>query len=165
MSIKNRKEFSKKEIEEAILSTHSMSGAAKHLKVDWRTFRWNAEKYGLYSPSEPGMRQKFNLEDILSGKHPQYSTSHLSKRLIREGLKEYKCECCGISDWNGMKISLELNHKNGDNSNHTLSNLELLCPNCHSQTDTYRNKRGKGEVSRVGLAAAALKAEGPERGV
>ena len=43
--------------------------------------------------------------------------------------------------------------------------LELLCPNCHSQMDTYRNKRGKGEVSRVGLAAAALKAEGPERGV
>jgi hypothetical protein len=143
MSIKNRKEFSKKEIEEAISTSSNMSGAAKHLKVDWRTFRWNAEKYGLYSPSEPGVKQKFNLEDILSGKHPQYSTSHLSKRLVKEGLKEYKCECCGIKEWNSNKISLELNHKDGDNSNHSLSNLELLCPNCHSQTDTYRNKKGK----------------------
>lgn len=143
MSIKNRKEFSKEEIQSAILSTQNMSGAAKHLKVDWRTFRWNAEKYNLYSPAAPGVKKKFNLEDILNGKYPQYSTSHLSKRLVKEGYKEYKCECCGIVDWNNKRISLELNHKDGDNSNHSLSNLELVCPNCHSQTETYRNKKGK----------------------
>lgn len=143
MSIKNRKEFTKEQIEEAIKKSKNMNGAAKYLNIDWRTFRWNAEKYNLYSPCEPGHNQKFLLEDVLDGKHPQYSTSHLSKRLVKEGYKEYKCECCGIVDWNDKRISLELNHKDGNNSNHSLENLELLCPNCHSQTDTFRNKRGK----------------------
>lgn len=142
MSIKNRKEFTEDEIKNAIQNSKNMNGAAKYLKVDWRTFRWNAEKYNLYAPSEPGAKQKFEMCDILSGKHPQYSTSHLSKRLVKEGYKKYVCECCGISSWNNNKITLELNHKNGDNSDHSLENLELLCPNCHSQTDTYKNKRG-----------------------
>ena len=144
MSIKNRKEFSSEQILEAIKNSENMSGAAKYLKVDWRTFRWNAEKYNLYNPSPDGVKKiKFLLEDVLGGKHPQYSTSHLSKRLVSEGYKKYQCECCGITDWNGKRISLELNHKDGNNSNHSLNNLELLCPNCHSQTHSFRNKRGK----------------------
>jgi hypothetical protein len=151
VSIKNRKVFTKEQIENAIKKSKNMNGAAKYLNVDWRTFRWNAEKYNLYSPSAPGYNQKFLLQDILDGKHPQYSTSHLSKRLVKEGYKEYKCECCGIIDWNDKKISLELNHKDGNNSNHY---LELLCPNCHSQTDTFRNKRGK-KVTTEELAESA----------
>lgn len=140
MSIKNRKTFTKEQIETAIKNTVNMSGAAKYLHIDWRTFRWNAEVYGLYSPEPSGNKQKFNLSDILNGKHPQYPTTKLSKRLVKEGYKEYKCECCGISEWQNKKITLELNHKDGNNSNHDLSNLELLCPNCHSQTNTYRFK-------------------------
>jgi Zn finger protein HypA/HybF involved in hydrogenase expression len=53
---------------------------------------------------------------------------------------EYKCSCCNISMWNNNPITLELDHINGNNQDHRLENLRLLCPNCHSQTPTYKNK-------------------------
>lgn len=143
MSIKNRKEFSKEKLEEAIANTPTMGAAAKYLKVDWRTFRYNAELHNLYVPTPPGDNKKFELEDILNGKHPQYSTNKLRIRLILDGLKEAKCECCGILNWKEKPINFELDHIDGDNSNHSLDNLRVLCPNCHSQTDSFRNKKRK----------------------
>jgi hypothetical protein len=140
MSIKNNIIFSEEEIRKAILNSPTMGGAAKYLKVDWRTFKKEASRYGLYTP---GIRTagKYELTDILNGLHPQYPTSKITPRLIKEGLKEYKCEICKITSYNSKTITLELNHIDGDNSNHSLYNLQLLCPNCHSQTDTYRNKK------------------------
>lgn len=56
----------------------------------------------------------------------------------------YECESCGLKDtWNNKKISLQLEHKNGIPNDNTLENLCFLCPNCHSQTDTYAGKRFK----------------------
>ena len=49
-------------------------------------------------------------------------------------------ECCGISSWNEKEITLQLHHKDGNHSNNKLSNLVILCPNCHSQTNTYGGK-------------------------
>ena len=61
----------------------------------------------------------------------------------------YICNGCGISEWRKKKIVLELEHKDGNSENNLLSNLELLCPNCHSQTDTYKAKnKGNGRYSR-----------------
>lgn len=54
---------------------------------------------------------------------------------------EYKCEKCGISEWNGMPITLQLHHKDGDHNNNEESNLSLLCPNCHSQTENFCGKK------------------------
>ena len=65
------------------------------------------------------------------------------KKLIEYNLREYKCEKCGISSWNGDKIILELHHKNGNHSDNKIENLEILCPNCHSQTDNFRTKNIK----------------------
>lgn len=60
-------------------------------------------------------------------------TSHkLKQKLIRDGLKESKCEICGISEWYGIMLPLELHHKDGDHYNNSLENLQILCPNCHS---------------------------------
>lgn len=142
MSKKNAIVLEESAILEAISIGKTMRRAAQLLLVDSRTFKKNAERFGLYDGSGKG-GGKFLLEDILAGKHPQYPTSKLSKRLVSSGLKEYKCEQCGIADWNNSAISLELNHIDGDNSNHSLDNLELLCPNCHSQTSTYRSKNVK----------------------
>jgi len=86
------------------------------------------------------MEKKISLEFILSGNYPSYQTNKLRKRLISEGYKENKCELCGIDNWLGKKISLELDHIDGDKKNHSLSNLRIICPNCHSQTITYRGK-------------------------
>lgn len=60
------------------------------------------------------------------------SSHKLKGKLIRDGLKQYCCEKCGISEWLGVKLPLELHHKDGNHYNNTLENLEILCPNCHS---------------------------------
>jgi DNA-binding transcriptional ArsR family regulator len=65
---------------------------------------------------------------------------HVKRRLIRLGLKEDRCEICGISDWLGAPLSLALHHVNGDRDDNRLENLQLLCPNCHSQTDTFAGR-------------------------
>jgi len=63
--------------------------------------------------------------------------SHLKARLIRDGLLEEKCAECGIMSWRDKPLALELHHINGVNNDNRLDNLQLLCPNCHSQTPTY----------------------------
>jgi DNA-binding CsgD family transcriptional regulator len=71
---------------------------------------------------------------------------HLKRRLLADGLKEPSCEECGISEWRGRRLSLELHHANGDGSDNRIENLSLLCPNCHSQTDNWG---GRAKLSRA----------------
>ena len=54
-----------------------------------------------------------------------------------------KCECCGIETWNEKTIVFQLHHKDGNNKNNKIENLILLCPNCHSQTDNFSNRKRK----------------------
>ena len=70
-------------------------------------------------------------------------TNKLRLKLLREGLKQYECEGCGFSSWRGQPIPLEVHHKNGDKTNNELDNLQLLCPNCHALTSTYRGRNIK----------------------
>ena len=79
---------------------------------------------------------RFSLEEILQ-ENVDYSSDLLKKRLIKEGLKENKCECCGICEDN---LVLELHHINGNHYDNRLENLQILCPNCHSKTDNFRSK-------------------------
>ena len=67
----------------------------------------------------------------------------LKRRLVNEKRLEYKCECCGLSEWRGVPLSLNLHHKNGINNDHRIENLSFLCPNCHSITDTFAGKNSK----------------------
>lgn len=55
-------------------------------------------------------------------------------------LRGYKCEICGIKEWNGKPIRLEIHHIDGDRTNNNMDNLQILCPNCHSQTENFRGK-------------------------
>jgi 5-methylcytosine-specific restriction endonuclease McrA len=80
------------------------------------------------------------LSEILDGKHPYYQTNKLRLRLFSEGIKVKQCEVCGIEKWNGLELSFELDHIDGNRTNHILKNIRILCPNCHSQTLTYRGK-------------------------
>lgn len=84
------------------------------------------------------------IEDLLvTG--TRRSRSHVKARLLREGLKENRCETCGITEWRGRPLSMELHHVNGDGEDNCLENLQLLCGNCHSQTDNWggRGRRRK----------------------
>lgn len=69
----------------------------------------------------------------------------LKDRLIRDGIKEYRCEICGINEWQGKPIVLQLHHINGNHKDNKLENLQLLCPNCHSQTENYCSKNRRVE--------------------
>lgn len=60
---------------------------------------------------------------------------HLKQRLHQAGLLSDACEECGLSDWRGSPLVLQLHHVNGDGTDNRLINLKLLCPNCHSQTE------------------------------
>ena len=82
------------------------------------------------------------LSAYLSNEHPILS-SKLRKRLIKEEVFSHQCSCCGLTKWNDQPIPLELDQINGDNKDNSLSNLRLLCPNCHAQTPTYRGKNIK----------------------
>lgn len=68
------------------------------------------------------------------------SSSVLRDKLIRENIKEEKCERCGLTHWLDEKLSLELHHMDGNHFNNSFDNLQILCPNCHSLTSNYRNK-------------------------
>lgn len=84
-------------------------------------------------------------KDVLIKNSSYKSTNGLKKKLFKYNLINNICKKCGQKpEWNGKKLTLHLDHINGDRSDNRLENLRLLCPNCHSQTETYcRGKRTK----------------------
>lgn len=141
----------KEDLEKAIQESSSMSEAAIKLGMHFSTFKRKAIKYELYIPNQGGRgilkpkeegSGKIPLKEILTGLHPQYQTYKLKQRLYKENIKTNKCENCNVDSWNNKILECELDHIDGDRTNHRLSNLRILCPNCHSQTDTFRFKRG-----------------------
>jgi HNH endonuclease len=75
---------------------------------------------------------------------------NIKLRLIAAGLKDSRCERCGISEWRDEPLSMSLHHVNGDGLDNRLENLELLCPNCHSQTPNF----GVGNRTFAGASTA-----------
>jgi hypothetical protein len=84
-----------------------------------------------HAGKERKQSNKIELEDILR-RGVYYSSHSLKKRLIRAEIKRDRCEICGAKEWMGETLSLELHHIDGDHTNNELSNLQILCPNCHS---------------------------------
>jgi 5-methylcytosine-specific restriction endonuclease McrA len=64
-------------------------------------------------------------------------------RLIRAGLLPTHCQECGLHEWRGRQLSMHIDHINGIKNDHRLENLRMLCPNCHSQTETYGGRNAK----------------------
>lgn len=132
-------------------SSESMAKAASELKLHFNSFKKRAIELNCYYPNQSGRGvgkqvPKIPLHEIIIlGQHPHYQTYKLKNRLIDEAIKEFHCENCGLIEWLGKPIKLELHHIDGNRTNHLLSNLMLICPNCHSQTETFRAKNRKFE--------------------
>lgn len=107
--------------------------AIRHWKLDTSHFvgqAWNrGERTG----------PKHQIEAYLSNSKPIQS-SRLARRLLAERILPRKCSHCSLTRWLNSDIPLELHHVNGMSSDNRLSNLRLLCPNCHALTPTYRGK-------------------------
>jgi len=110
------------------MTTVTLWRRAKKLNLAWK------------DKKRHGGGKKIDLQEILDGKHPAYQTFKLKNRLVETGIKKHICEECGISEWNGKPLSMQLDHIDGDPHNHKLENLKMICPNCHSQTETYCGK-------------------------
>jgi len=143
------KNIDEKEFIEICRTSKSMSEASVRLGLHFNTFKKYAKILNCYDPNQSGKginkkgAIKFELCEILDGKHPHFQTFKLKNRLLKSGIIENRCVICGITEWNDKAINMELDHIDGDRTNHRLDNLRMLCPNCHSQTDTYRAKNIK----------------------
>lgn len=107
----------------------------KKYSIDYTHFTGRAS---TYSQKE---KRVSALEYIKNNKH--VSSHKLRLKLISDGLKEEKCEICGLDSWMGDKIPLDLDHIDGNHENNALINLRILCKNCHGQTPTFGAKKLK----------------------
>ena len=101
-----------------------------------------AIREGRLVSNTPYGQDKLTLEQVMERGRAPYN---LKRRLIKSGMLRDHCYICGINTWLDKPLVLHLDHINGDGDDHRYDNLRLLCPNCHSQTDTYcgRNKLKK----------------------
>lgn len=133
-----------KHVVELAKKSPSMRHAAASSGMNFQTFRKYAKKFNVWVSNQPGKKLKrkspsfaTSLQEILEGKHPNYGYGRLKDRLLKTGIKKNQCENCGITEWCGKPLVIQLDHKNGNRYDHRLENLRMLCPNCHSQTMTY----------------------------
>lgn len=118
----------------------------KRLGLDTSHFKGQGWLKGETHTFTPGR----DLEVVLvSGR--KESRDNLKKRLLKAGILANQCamQDCGISEWKGKALSLHLDHIDGDRLNHEVANLRLLCPNCHSLTETYSRGKINKEQARV----------------
>lgn len=69
------------------------------------------------------------------------SRANVKRRLLKSGLLQNRCQECGLTEWLGSPLSIQIDHVNGVRDDHRLENLRMLCPNCHSQTETFGHRR------------------------
>lgn len=134
--------FSKEQLEQFVKSS--------------RSNREVAEKCGYTKDSTTSIKEMISFYNFDTShftgqgwKKGDFDYSRFQKgKLVKNGeglkaliaLRGHICESCKRTEWLGNNIPLEMHHIDGDNLNNELSNLQLLCPNCHALTKNYRGK-------------------------
>ena len=91
------------------------------------------------------------LEELLVEEGTAYTSSAIKKRILQAELLVNECSVCGLlPEWNGKKLTLQLDHINGEATDWRIENLRMICPNCHTQTDTFCGENiGNGKRSKT----------------
>ena len=154
-----RRKYSREEFTEAWLSSSSIAQVAKKLgcnttgggyislkmaalELSLDNSHMTGQGWNIGWQSNPARKRVIPLVDILVENSTYTTIWRLKRRLLRESILKNECYLCGLTEWNGKPITLQLDHINGVHLDHRIQNLRLLCPNCHSQTETFagRNK-------------------------
>lgn len=144
-------QLTKEEIETLFIEHKNINRILRHLNLNsngsgnYRTFKQHCYNLGIKIPEHKckgtcGFNNPKKPIEFLLKENSDCSKHNLKRRLLNENILENKCHICGITEWNGKKLSLHLDHINGVNNDNRLENLRILCPNCHSQTETYSGK-------------------------
>ena len=152
-----RRKRTKEDYDYAAKESHSIAGMCRALGLqphggNYRIMHNAIEKHSIDTSHFTGQGWNIGLtfkpfeekpiSEILVS-DSSYQSSKLKHRLLKEGIKIRVCECCGLSEWQGLPIPLEVHHMNGNNRDNRLENLQILCPNCHALTNSYRGKNKK----------------------
>ncbi len=116
----------------------------KQFNVDISHFTGPNWRKGKTFPAK--LEHKLVLNSTYTSGRPR-SASKLRADLIKNRIKASVCECCGLTEWNGSPIPLELHHINGDPTDNRIENLQILCANCHAQTDNFCIKGRNSKLS------------------
>lgn len=144
MAIARYKQISLVELKEIVKNNTSFSEVMRQLGYQSFTSQQSALKQYLDDNSIDYSHFKghaWNKQEVPLSNDNDFGV--INKRSIREILlkeRPYRCEKCGLVDWLGEPINLQVHHIDGNSNHNTRDNLMLLCPNCHSQTDNWCNK-------------------------
>jgi Zn finger protein HypA/HybF involved in hydrogenase expression len=118
-----------------------------------RTIRRKIKEYNIstshFDPYRSASKTEYVPAEFYLKSDKKIPSHRLLSKLVKEGYKEYKCEICGITNWNGERITLQLHHIDGNDANNTIENLQVVCPNCHSQTHNFKGKANKKEKPKI----------------
>jgi hypothetical protein len=122
-----------------------LTARIQQLGLDTSHFRgqgWSRTETVVTHPSVAAgaKRRSFSNDQVFVENSPIIASGSIRRRLLALGWP-YRCAWCEISDWRGQPLVLHLDHINGINNDNRFCNLRWLCPNCHSQTATYCNRR------------------------
>lgn len=137
------KNYTKEQVEYAISSTRSEAEAARFLGCKCPTLEKYAALYGIeviknpHHKGYPAHNRSVQTADEAFQKGSKASKGILVYWLKQE--REWKCECCGLTEWQGKRLPLEVHHINGDRTDQRRENLQILCPNCHAITENWRS--------------------------
>ena len=154
---KNR--YDKHSLEEAVGKSKSLAGVLRYLGVkpaggNYKTLKDYLALFDIDTSHFTG--QAWSRGGKFMPKYPlsyylvedkRVQGSLLLKRLVSEGIKDWRCERCDLEQWSGKPIPLELHHVDGNSRNNLLHNLESLCPNCHANTYNWRGRALSGTAN------------------
>jgi hypothetical protein len=143
------RDIPKQAIESAVSKSSSYRETCRRLNLNDSGNQYNilidcVKRYSISTCHFDAHKTKRKPDNLAFASNSKYGRKNLVRRLIKENLiPNENCAICNIGrEWNGQKLVLHIDHINGINNDNRLENLRFLCPNCHSQTETYgaRNK-------------------------
>lgn len=156
------REFEKLKFEQdvcdAIKQCNNINQVCKILHLDAQTNNYKRiraiiKKYNLdishflIDYQERKKAKTYTKDEIFVENSPVVQTYKIRNYLFKFDLKDKICECCGGVEWMGKEIPLQVHHINGNHMDNRIENLQILCPNCHAQTETYCGKnRSQTEI-------------------